>query len=95
MQAADLLVWSASKFMKEKFFGERPPRRDFLSLMRHPHAFAYVVRHNNFLGHSIDNAPHKEDSFRDMYLEAVFSNTDLGNEIVDRYHLMAQNRIEM
>lgn len=92
IQAADLLVWQSAKFMKDKLFGTRPPRKDFLSLMRHPHAFAYIVLYQRHFGHSVDNTPHIEDPFRDGYLNAVFSDTDTSNDIVNQYHDIMERR---
>ena len=92
VQAADLLVWQAAKFMKDKLSRARGPRRDFLSLMHHPHAFAYVVLYDEHLIHSIDNARHLVDPFRDLYIDAVFSDTDIANDIVKEYHRIAVRR---
>jgi hypothetical protein len=42
LQAADLLAWQATKYAKDRRTNARQPRRDFLSLMEHPHSFAYL-----------------------------------------------------
>lgn len=42
LEAADLLAWQARKYVKDRVSGERPPRKDFLSLMEHPHFIFYM-----------------------------------------------------
>ena len=41
LQAADLLAWQTTKYVKDRKSGARPPRKDFESLMEHGHTFAY------------------------------------------------------
>lgn len=43
LQAADLLAWQSSKYVKDRISKKRPPRKDFMSLMEHPHSFAHVT----------------------------------------------------
>ena len=42
LQAADLLAWQAAKYLKDQLAQARPPRKDFLSLMEHPHGFFHL-----------------------------------------------------
>lgn len=42
LQAADLLAWQSAKYMKDGLSAKRPPRKDFLSLMEHPHSLLYL-----------------------------------------------------
>jgi hypothetical protein len=43
LQAADLLAWQTTKYVKDGLSAARKPRQDFLSLMEHPHVFAYLT----------------------------------------------------
>ena len=43
LQAADLLAWQTTKYVKDKLSGARPPRKDFLSLMEHDHMFMHIT----------------------------------------------------
>ncbi|MBB5987366.1 DUF3800 domain-containing protein [Sphingobium lignivorans] len=86
LEAADLLVWQAAKFMKDKISKARAPRYDFLSLMEHNHAFAYLVIEGTRIALSIDNNPHLDDPLRDGYLMAVFSETSDQEAVVRDYH---------
>lgn len=88
LQAADLLVWQAAKFMKDKIANTRPPRGDFLSLMEHPHVFSYVVLQGNKFGLSVDNDPHLANDLRDTYLMAVFSDAADQEHVVRGFHDM-------
>jgi len=42
LQAADLLAWQSAKYVKDRIGNKRPPRKDFESLMEHPHALVHV-----------------------------------------------------
>ncbi|MGY4155651.1 hypothetical protein ACVINW_001493 [Bradyrhizobium sp. USDA 4461] len=49
LQAADILAWHTAKYAKDYSYArqagqepKRPPRKDFLSLMEHPHTFFYM-----------------------------------------------------
>jgi hypothetical protein len=86
LQAADLLAWQSAKFMKDKISRRRKPRRDFLELLKHPHAFHYVVFHNNQVGMSIDESPHIPFEPRDEYLRAMFSYDVPSDRIIERTH---------
>lgn len=46
LQAADLLAWQTTKYVKDRLSRKRPPRKDFMSLMEHPH----VVMHTQHTG---------------------------------------------
>lgn len=41
LQAADLLAWQCTKYVKDRFRG-KGPRKDFLALMEHRHLLAYI-----------------------------------------------------
>ena len=41
LQAADLLAWHTTKYVKDRLGEKRKPRKDFLSLMEHRHLFAH------------------------------------------------------
>jgi hypothetical protein len=43
LQAADLLAWQTTKYVKDGIATTRKPRRDFLSLMEHPHDLVYLL----------------------------------------------------
>jgi len=43
LQAADLLAWQTTKYVKDQLSNARKPRQDFLSLMDHPHDFVYLT----------------------------------------------------
>src|SRR5690606_18032419 len=87
LQAADLLVWQAAKFMKDKVTNTRAPRKDFMSLMEHSHVFAYIILDGSYVGMSIDNNPERADLFRDAYLLSVFSDGQ-DEPTVKAYHRM-------
>ena len=42
LQAADLLAWQTTKFVKDDMSRARGPRKDFLSLMEHQHSFNFI-----------------------------------------------------
>lgn len=44
VQAADLLAWQSTKYLKDKISGARAARKDFASLMEHPHTFVYLTQ---------------------------------------------------
>lgn len=41
LQAADILAWQTTKYVKDKMSGVRKPRADFMSLMQRDHTFFY------------------------------------------------------
>jgi hypothetical protein len=86
LQAADLLAWQSTKFIKDKISKKRKPRGDFLELLKHPHAFHYVVFHNNQVGISIDESPHIPFSPRDDYVRAMFALDLEGDRQIERTH---------
>lgn len=43
LQAADLLAWQSTKYAKDALTQARSPRKDFLSLVEHPHMFIYLA----------------------------------------------------
>jgi hypothetical protein len=50
LQAADILAWHTTKYAKDYFYArqagrepKRAPRKDFLSLMEHPHIFCHMA----------------------------------------------------
>ena len=43
LQAADLLAWQCTKYVKDKISEKRGPRKDFISLMEHPHQVDVVL----------------------------------------------------
>jgi len=42
LQAADLLAWQTTKFVKDDMSQARKPRKDFVSLMEHQHSFNFI-----------------------------------------------------
>lgn len=46
LQAADLLAWQSTKYVKDRMSNKRPMRRDFASLMEHPHSLVYMHMDN-------------------------------------------------
>lgn len=46
LQAADLLAWQTTKYIKDASSGKRGPRKDFASLMEHHHMFCHPVWEN-------------------------------------------------
>jgi len=93
LQAADLLVWQAHKFMKDKITEARPPRRDFVSLMRHPHTFTYVTPGKKKLWLPVDNSPLKQNVLWDTYHLGVFSNGAAADAIVEHFHSIEMARL--
>lgn len=73
LQAADLLAWQCTKHVKGKVFDNRPPRKDFVSLMSHPHSIAYVVFQENVGNGKLDVNPIMPNARRDEYICAMFS----------------------
>jgi hypothetical protein len=49
LQAADLLAWQSAKYVKDQTGKKRGPRKDFLSLMDHPHTFLFLTVDNDEL----------------------------------------------
>jgi hypothetical protein len=43
LQAADLLAWQTAKYAKDIYGQKRPPRKDFMSLLEHPHTLAFLT----------------------------------------------------
>jgi hypothetical protein len=86
LQAADLLVWQATKFLKDKLTKVRGPRGDFRSLMEQRHLLTYVHSPDFFVrmpdGREqeqwLDEAPFDDDPMRDFFMRSLFL-----SEIVD------------
>ena len=57
LQAADILAWQVLKYVKDRREGARPPRKDFLSLMEHPHCFFHVGGPDDEINMSIEMWP--------------------------------------
>jgi hypothetical protein len=93
LQAADLLCWQTSKFVKDKFITKkRRPRKDFLHLVRHSiHMFVYIniSAGGNDLNWIPDQFPAGPDNERDKYLSAVFANTPESEEFLKEWHRAA------
>jgi hypothetical protein len=72
LQAADLLAWQSAKFFKDFLSGRRPPRKDFLSLIRRHHIFIYMHLAEHGLIITFDNRPDLPNDKRKPYLTAMF-----------------------
>jgi hypothetical protein len=59
LQAADLLAWQSTKYVKDRMSGARGPRKDFLSLMEHRHSILYQTIDNNELNFVMEDFPLK------------------------------------
>jgi hypothetical protein len=57
LQAADLLAWQSTKYVKDRTSGARPMRRDFESLMEHHHSLAYMFVRGNELELAFEDFP--------------------------------------
>jgi hypothetical protein len=93
LQAADLLCWQTSKFIKDKFITKaRRPRKDFLHLMRHSlHGFYFInIGDGNDAGFGLnwipDQFPTGPDKERDEYLAAMFANTPESEAFLTEWH---------
>lgn len=53
LQAADLLAWQCTKYVKDRRSNARPPRKDFLSLVEHVHTLIYVDIDRNGFGQMV------------------------------------------
>lgn len=72
LQAADLLAWHSTKYLKDKIFNNRPLRKDFASLMEVPHEFCYIiVAPGKVIQTSVDLKPQTWKPDRDLYLKAM------------------------
>jgi hypothetical protein len=61
LQAADLLAWQSTKFLKDRLSQKRQPRKDFLSLMEHRHTFAHLsVDENSEAGLAFEEFPERK-----------------------------------
>ena len=65
LQAADILVWQCAKYVKDKLSKARPPRADYVSLMKHPTWFMHIAVNENNYFQSPDLCPHLEHEGRD------------------------------
>ncbi len=46
LQAADLLAWQSTKYIKDRISKQRAMRRDFASLLEHPHSLVFMHMDN-------------------------------------------------
>lgn len=77
LQAADLLAWQTTKFVKGFMKGTWKPRRDFLELMRERHAIAYCE--NDFPASRppyLDKVPASPSRQRDRVVRQMFGIPD-------------------
>jgi hypothetical protein len=75
LQAADLLVWQATKFVKRRIVSKiRRPRGDFIELMSKwkQHIFVYVDSTSSLYSTFRDAAPHQVNAHLDGWLKLMF-----------------------
>lgn len=73
LQAADILVWQAAKYVKDKINRSRPPRKDFVSLMEARHTFMFLCWEQEGLYHGSVYHPQIENTVRDGKLFEIFT----------------------
>jgi hypothetical protein len=72
LQAADLLVWQATKFVKRRANGFRKPRGDFIELVKDRHTFVYVDATAKYYSTYRDDWPHIVNDHLDGWIKAMF-----------------------
>ncbi|MEM9085335.1 MAG: DUF3800 domain-containing protein [Pseudomonadota bacterium] len=72
LQAADLLVWQQTKFLKDQARNARPPRKDYLSLVEHPHKIIYNLMNVHAQLVYLDHDPSQDDEMRQEYISDFF-----------------------
>jgi Protein of unknown function (DUF3800) len=93
LQAADILAWQTTKYVKDSLSKERPPRKDFMSLMEHIHSIQLLDNKDRQLIIRVEEWPESRRSKSSALLvtnsdrstRAVFENGEiLPVIIVDR-----------
>lgn len=77
LQAADLLAWQVLKYVNDARSQARPPRKDFLSLMEHPHSFFHVGSRDGELTMGIELWPLRRRAQRTSMLQSERPNGPL------------------
>lgn len=72
LQAADILAWQSTKFIKGHYIENRPARKDFSSLMEIPNAFIYWAFNAGYPTIHFDLFPTKANRSRDELVTAIF-----------------------
>jgi len=72
LQAADLLAWQTTKYVKDKLFNKRAPRKDFTSLMEHPHMFMHVQHTNGLKSMGVEAWPLSRRSKQSVVMNADY-----------------------
>ena len=72
LQAADILVWQATKFVKRRANGHRKPRGDFIELVKERHTFAYVDFTAEYHSMYRDDRPDIVNRDLDGWLKGMF-----------------------
>lgn len=72
LQAADLLVWHAAKYVKDRVSGVRPPRGDFRNLVKKRHAMAFVSVANKVIEISWMENVAPDDESQNDFLRSEF-----------------------
>jgi hypothetical protein len=73
LQLADILAWQRRKYISDKVTGAHPPRRDFISLIEHPHWFAYCSMLDKEIHIVNDEKPSIETMHKDDLLKKLFT----------------------
>lgn len=73
LQAADILAWQSTKYVKDRMSGARGPRKDFLSLMEHRHSLLYQTVQNGEMTLAMEDFPY---SVRSQHTVGLNLNTD-------------------
>lgn len=78
LQAADILVWQATKFIKGrcKVGGTKQPRGDFVELVKARHAFTYVHAHDDNFNRESDHHPDQMTDRKDAFFREMFNLPD-------------------
>lgn len=86
LQAADLLAWHTTKFIKDKVNGTRPPRKDFAYLMDHPHLLMFTFVSGSTISVSHAKSLSSGDVKYEKYLKAAFSTGISADALVAEFH---------
>ena len=88
LQAADLLVWQFAKNIKDKAFGSRGHRKDFIALTSRKHTAFYhtMVRDRGLT--VLDNDPHEVIEARDIQVKQMFRREPFTDPALKEWHDM-------
>ena len=94
MQAADLLAWQITKYVKCICFENRKKRRDFASLLDVPHFFNYFTcdqKRGPLV--TFDKRPEEANPIMDTHIIAMFGNEPIDEETLEFfYRNFAENK---